>query len=131
MGLVEDIAAWRAGNGDAPTVLGSFRRSEILVPVRDDGVLTTPYGGMLWLQTFTDPGQLSRFRQTQGTPVDDILTVHGARLLDQLLPTLDDPTGIAVNAADPPHSILLPPAHPVVPHQTGTPPDTPRAPHGL
>ena len=45
--LAADLA--ETGQGDLREVVGEFRRSEVLVPVVDDSLLSVEAGGIRWL----------------------------------------------------------------------------------
>ncbi|MDI6412351.1 MULTISPECIES: hypothetical protein [Streptomyces] len=121
MELREEIAATRAGTGDPAALLGEFRRTAMLVPtVTDDRLMSAHYGGIRWIFAFTDEAALARFAQERGeAPGTEwtYVSVLGARLLDAVVPALDGPTGVAVNAADGDGSMLFPPARGIVPDE--------------
>lgn len=106
------------GQGDLRELVGEFRRSEVLVPVVDDSLLSVEAGGIRWLFAFTDDAALVRFAQSRGEAVPERVPVHGARLLDQVVPGVTKaggPVGIAVDAGSP-TGMVLPPVTGVVPH---------------
>lgn len=110
-----DLAA--TGQGDLREVVGEFRRSEVLVPVVDDSLLSVEAGGIRWLFAFTDDAALMRFAQARGEAAPERVPVHGARLLDQVVPEVtkaDAPVGIAVDAGSP-TGMVLPPVAGIVP----------------
>jgi hypothetical protein len=105
------------GQGDLREVVGEFRRSEVLVPVVDDSLLSVEAGGVRWLFAFTDDAALARFSQARGESAPEGLPIYGARLLDQVLPVVakaGDPVGIAVDAGSP-AGMVLPPVAGIVP----------------
>ena len=106
------------GQGDLREVVGEFRRSEVLVPVVDDSLLSVAAGGVRWLFAFTDDAALVRFAQARGEAVPERVPVYGARLLDQVVPEVarvaGGPVGIAVDAGSA-AGLVLPPAEGVVP----------------
>lgn len=107
-----DLAA--AGQGDLRTVVGDFRRCEVLVPVVDDTLLSVEAGGIRWLLVFTDDAALARFAEARGEAVPERVPVYGARLLDQVIPEVGGPVGIAVDAGSP-AGMVLPPVTGIVP----------------
>ncbi|MFL5993286.1 MAG: SseB family protein [Streptomyces sp.] len=111
-GLLTDLAA--VGQGNLRAVVGEFRRSEVLVPVVDGSLLSAEAGGIRWLFAFTDVAALERFAEARGEAVPERIPVHGARLLDQVIPKMDGPTGIAVDAGSP-TGLVLPPVAGIVP----------------
>ncbi|MCX4806247.1 hypothetical protein ACFWWM_05145 [Streptomyces sp. NPDC058682] len=126
MGLPEEIAAMRGGSGHSGRLLGEFRRTPLLVPLSegDDGGLMSGWqGGVRWIYAFTDEGALARFAEARGAGPGtaagarewEYLSILGARLLDAVIPTVDGPTGVAVDVADEDASMLFPPVVGIVP----------------
>ncbi|TQJ87579.1 SseB family protein [Streptomyces sp. SLBN-31] len=102
--------------GDLRRAVGRFRRSEVLVPVVDDSVLSVEAGGIRWLFAFTDDAALERFARARGEAVPERVPVFGARLLDQVIPRVGGPAGIAVDAGSP-AGMVLPPVRGIVPDE--------------
>ena len=102
--------------GDPRAVVGEFRRSEVLVAVVDDSVLSVEAGGIRWLFAFTDDAALERFARARGEAVPERVPVYGARLLDQVIPRVGGPAGIAVDAGSP-AGMVLPPVRGIVPDE--------------
>ncbi|MFJ7776246.1 hypothetical protein [Streptomyces yangpuensis] len=110
---------------DAPTAvreavierLADFRARLVLVPLDDrDGLWTAELGGLDWICAFSDEEALARFAVARGE-IDREWTyrrVVGARLLDDLVPALDFPCGVAWNAAGP-DGMAFPPMRGIVP----------------
>lgn len=118
--LTEEIRARRAGTGDPEALVGEFRRAAVLVPLVDGGLMSAAYGGVRWIFAFTDEEALARFAETRGAAPGqpwDYRSVLGARLLDAIVPAMDGPAGVAVNAADPETSMLFPPVKGIVPDE--------------
>ncbi|MET7734294.1 SseB family protein [Streptomyces sp. NPDC005402] len=107
-----DLAA--SGQGDLRALVGEFRRGEVLVPVVDGSLLSAESGGIRWLFAFTDEEALRRFAEARGEPVPERIPVYGARLLDQVVPAVGGPVGIAVDAGSP-TGFVLPPVAGIVP----------------
>ncbi|MFI1730202.1 SseB family protein [Streptomyces acidicola] len=107
-----DLAA--VGQGDLRAVVGEFRRGEVLVPVVDDGLLSVEAGGIRWLLVFSDDAALARFAEARGEAVPERVPVYGARLLDQVIPEVGGPVGIAVDAGSA-AGMVLPPVAGIVP----------------
>ncbi|MEU1481622.1 SseB family protein [Streptomyces sp. NPDC001668] len=107
-----DLAA--AGQGDLRALVGEFRRGEVLVPVVDGSLLSAEAGGVRWLFAFTDVAALERFAEARGEAPPGWVAVFGARLLDQVIPRVDGPAGIAVDAGSP-TGFVLPPVVGIVP----------------
>ncbi|GAB2584581.1 hypothetical protein GCM10027168_16680 [Streptomyces capparidis] len=120
MTLSEEIAAVRSGQADPAALVGELRRAAVLVPVTDRGMMSAWHGGIRWLYAFTDEAALARFALSRGAGGDEeweYRSVLGARLLDQVIPTLDGPVGIAVDVADPDGSMVFPPVRGIVPDE--------------
>ncbi|GAA2412951.1 hypothetical protein GCM10010420_48010 [Streptomyces glaucosporus] len=118
MELVEEIAAVRAGRGNPRTLVGEFRRTPLLVPLVDGGLMTGVFGGVRWVYGFTDEAALARFARTRDVPPGrewEYVSLLGARLTDSVIPSMDGPGGVAVNVADEDGSMLFPPARGIVP----------------
>ncbi|MFF4499344.1 SseB family protein [Streptomyces sp. NPDC001401] len=107
-----DLAA--TGQGDLRAVVGEFRRSEVLVPVMDGSLVSAEAGGIRWLFAFTDDAALARFAAARGEAVPERVAVHGALLLDQVVPEVGGPVGIAVDAGSA-AGMVLPPVTGIVP----------------
>ncbi|MGW0419793.1 SseB family protein [Streptomyces sp. NPDC003015] len=107
-----DTETLRQGNLRA--AVGEFRRSQVLVPVVDGSLLSAEAGGIRWLFAFTDLAALERFAEARGEAVPERIPVYGARLLDQVIPRVDGPAGIAVDAGSP-AGLVLPPVTGIVP----------------
>ncbi|MFC7306294.1 SseB family protein [Streptomyces monticola] len=114
----------RSGEGDLRSLVGEFRRSEVLVPVADGAVLSVAIGPVRWLFAFTGMETLDRFAAQRPEKVDEWLPVFGARLLDQVIPAIDGPVGIAVDAGSE-APMVLPPVQGIVPDAVAV--DTPAA----
>ena len=108
------VSAEALRQGNLRAVVGEFRRSEVLVPVVDGALLSAESGGIRWLFAFTDEAALERFAEARGEPVPERIPVYGARLLDQVIPRVDGPVGIAVDAGSP-TGLVLPPVTGIVP----------------
>jgi hypothetical protein len=118
MELVGEMAAMRAGRGNPHALVGEFRRTAVLVPWVDGGLMTGVFGGVRWIYAFTDEAALARFaRARQASPDQEweYAALLGARLLDVIVPELGGPAGVAVNVADEDGSMLFPPVRGIVP----------------
>ena len=107
-----DLAA--SGRGDLRAVVGEFRRSEVLVPVVDGSLVSAEAGGIRWLFVFTDDAALARFAEARGEAVPERVAAYGALLLDQVVPEVGGPVGIAVDAGSA-AGLVLPPVTGIVP----------------
>ncbi|CAL9462895.1 hypothetical protein SUDANB105_02664 [Streptomyces sp. enrichment culture] len=135
--LAERIAERRAGTGDPRALLGELRRARMLVPLDRGGLWTGHFGGVRWVFAFTGEEALARFAQSRawepGSSGDgarpwEFAELLGARLLDEIIPAMGEPAGIAVDVADPDGSMLFPPAMGIVPDEAAV--DTPGKPTG-
>ncbi|MFD0038728.1 hypothetical protein ACFVIZ_13925 [Streptomyces anulatus] len=138
--LADRIAERRAGVGDPGALVGELRRALVLVPVDGGGLWTAEFGGVRWVCGFTDEGALARFAEERAV-VDgagaverawEYATFRGARLLDEVIPAMGVPAGVAVNIADPDGAMLFPPVVGIVPNAVAVDADVPdtRAVHG-
>ncbi|PZT73663.1 MULTISPECIES: hypothetical protein [unclassified Streptomyces] len=121
--LADRIADQRAGVGDPRALLGEFRRAVVLVPLVGGGLWTAEFGGVRWVCGFTDETALARFARGRAS-VDgaeaagqswEFAELRGARLLDEIVPAMGVPAGVAVNIADPEGSMFFPPVAGIVP----------------
>ncbi|WP_374983331.1 SseB family protein [Streptomyces fradiae] len=126
MTLRDEIIAVRSGSGRPERMLGEFRRAVLLAPVEGGGLMSAEQGGVRWLYAFTDERAMARFAAARGVdPATELeyVSILGARLVDAVAPSLDGPTGVAVNVAEPEESMLFPPVHGIVPDEVAV--DTP------
>ncbi|MFF2790166.1 hypothetical protein ACFVT6_26005 [Streptomyces sp. NPDC058049] len=97
--------------------LANFRSRTVLVPLDAQGGLwTTALGGLDWICVFSDEEALGRFAEARDEAAQEwtYRRVIGARLLDELVPALDFPCGVAWNAAGP-DGVVFPPMRGIVP----------------
>lgn len=121
--LVDRIAERRAGVGDPGALVGELRRALVLVPIDRGGLWTAEFGGIRWVCGFTDEAALARFAEERAVVEGagavgrawEYATFRGARLLDEVIPAMGVPAGVAVNVADPDGSMLFPPVVGIVP----------------
>ncbi|MFI1864380.1 hypothetical protein [Streptomyces jumonjinensis] len=115
--LLARIAERRAGVGDPRELVGELRRALVLVPLDGGGLWTAEFGGVRWVCGFTDREALARFAKARGESGREweFAEVRGARLLDEVVPALGVPAGVAVNVADGAGSMLFPPVAGIVP----------------
>ncbi|MER5215564.1 hypothetical protein ABT063_34805 [Streptomyces sp. NPDC002838] len=115
--LAERIAERRRGIGDPRALVGEMRRSVLLVPVAGGGLWSARSGGVRWICGFTDEAALARFalRHSSGDQPMDYAALLGARIVDEVVPSLDEPAGLAVDIATEDGSMFFPPVVGVVP----------------
>ncbi|MDQ0843710.1 hypothetical protein [Streptomyces sp. V1I6] len=120
--LAERIAEQRAGTGDPRAMVGELRRAVVLVPHDAGGLWTAESGGVRWIVGFTDEEALARFAQARdaGNGRDtgrswEFAALLGARLLDEIVPAMGVPAGVAINVADPGGAMFFPPVVGIVP----------------
>ncbi|WP_404952374.1 hypothetical protein HFP69_17525 [Streptomyces sp. ARC12] len=139
--LTDRIAERRAGVGDPGALVGELRRALVLVPYDRGGLWTAEFGGVRWVCGFTDETALARFAEERavvegaaGTASRswEYAAFRGARLLDEVIPAMGVPAGVAVNVADPDGAMLFPPVVGIVPDAVAVDADVPdtRAVHG-
>ncbi|MFB7936117.1 SseB family protein [Streptomyces sp. NPDC056049] len=94
-----------------------MRRTVLLVPSAGAGLWSARSGGVRWICAFTDETALARFAVHHG-PGDrpmDYVALLGARIVDEIVPALDEPAGIAVDIADTDGAMFFPPVNGIVP----------------
>jgi hypothetical protein len=94
-----------------------MRRSVLLVPVADGGLWSARSGGVRWICAFTDEAALARFALLNGSgdqPME-YAALLGARIVDEIVPTLGEPAGLAVDIATEGGSMVFPPVVGIVP----------------
>ncbi|MGC5344052.1 hypothetical protein [Streptomyces sp. DT171] len=67
-------------------------------------------------------------RPTEGRRPWEYAVLRGARLLDEIVPAMGEPAGVAVNVADPDGSMLFPPVLGIVPDAVAVDTDVPSEP---
>ncbi|MFF0196674.1 hypothetical protein ACFYT5_27620 [Streptomyces anulatus] len=139
--LTDRIAERRAGVGDPGALVGELRRALVLVPYDRGGLWTAEFGGVRWVCGFTDEAALARFAEERAVVEGaagaasrswEYAAFRGARLLDEVIPAIGVPAGVAVNVADPDGAMLFPPVVGIVPDAVAVDADVPdtRAVHG-
>ncbi|ANS66950.1 hypothetical protein SLINC_4726 [Streptomyces lincolnensis] len=115
--LAERIAEQRRGAGDPRALIGEMRRSVLLVPTAGGGLWSARSGGVRWICGFTDETALARFalHHAPGDRPMDYAALLGARIVDEVVPSLDEPAGLAVDIATEDGSMFFPPVVGVVP----------------
>lgn len=117
MSLADEVAAVHAGQPDPAALVGEFRRTHVLIPTVDDTFLSSEMDGIRWLYAFSDEDALSRFALSRGSEPGtewQYVTVAGARVLDVLIPAIEGPTGVALDAGSE-QGALFPPVSGIVP----------------
>ncbi|MFC9915844.1 hypothetical protein [Streptomyces sp. NPDC059862] len=125
--LAERIAERRAGVGDPRALVGEMRRSILLVPTPDGGLWSARSGGVRWICGFTDETALARFalRHGPGDRPMDYAALLGARIMDEVVPSLGEPAGLAVDIASEDGSMFFPPVTGIVPDGVAVDTDVP------
>ncbi|MEU3252692.1 SseB family protein [Streptomyces sp. NPDC006997] len=115
--LAERIAERRAGVGDPRALVGEMRRAVLLVPVVGGGLWSAHEGGVRWVCAFTDEAALARFavRHGPGDRPMEYAALRGARIVDEIVPSLGEPAGLAVDIATEDGSMFFPPVTGIVP----------------
>ncbi|MEU3185126.1 SseB family protein [Streptomyces sp. NPDC006923] len=116
--LAERIAERRSGGDDPRALVGEMRRSVLLVPVTDGGLWSVRSGGVRWICGFTGEAALARFAVHHTSPDQpmDYAALLGARIVDEIVPTLGEPAGLAVDVATEEGSMFFPPVVGIVPN---------------
>ncbi|MET7684038.1 hypothetical protein [Streptomyces sp. NPDC005423] len=115
--LAERIAERRQGGHDPRALVGEMRRSLLLVPVADGGLWSVRSGGVRWICGFTDEVALARFALHRGLGERqwEYAALLGARIVDEIVPTLGEPAGLAVDIATEYGAMFFPPVAGIVP----------------
>jgi hypothetical protein len=100
-------------------LVGELRRATVLVPLDRGRLWTGHSGGVRWIYAFTGEDSLGRFAQARGEGgrTWEYAALLGARLLDEVVPAMGEPAGIAVDVADTGGAMLFPPVVGIVPEQ--------------
>lgn len=117
--LAERIAERRRGDDDPRALVGEMRRSVLLVPVADGGLWSVRSGGVRWICGFTDEEALARFavHHAPGDRPADYAALLGARIVDEIVPGLGEPAGLAVDIATEDGAMFFPPVTGIVPDE--------------
>ncbi|MFF3576354.1 SseB family protein [Streptomyces mirabilis] len=117
MKLVERIAERRRADGDPRALVGEMRRSVLLVPVADGGLWSVRSGGVRWICGFTGEAALARFvlQHAPGDQPMEYAALLGARIVDEIVPALGEPAGLAVDIATEDGAMFFPPVVGIVP----------------
>ncbi|MFJ6750825.1 SseB family protein [Streptomyces sp. NPDC091266] len=119
MSLAEEVAAVHEGRADPAALVGEFRRTHVLMPLTNDAFMSAELNGIRWLYAFTDEESLSRFARVRGGDPGaewQYMTMAGARVLDVLIPAIEGPTGVALDAGSE-QGMLFPPVTGIVPDE--------------
>jgi hypothetical protein len=104
-----------------------MRRSVLLVPTSGGGLWSARSGGVRWICGFTDETALARFALHHG-PGDrpmEYAALLGARIVDEVVPSLGEPAGLAVDIASGEGSMFFPPVTGIVPDGSAVDGDLP------
>ncbi|MEU2247330.1 SseB family protein [Streptomyces sp. NPDC019224] len=115
--LAERVAERRNGAGDPRALVGEMRRAVLLVPMAGDRLWSARLGGVRWIHGFTDEAALARFARhhAPGDRPMDYAALLGARIVDEILPALGEPAGLAVDVATEDGAMFFPPVVGIVP----------------
>ncbi|WP_018536582.1 MULTISPECIES: SseB family protein [unclassified Streptomyces] len=117
MPLADEVVAFHEGRPNPAALIGEFRRTVVILPIADEAFLATDLDGIRWLYAFSDEDSLSRFAAGRGSdPATEwqYATVTGARILDVLIPAVEGPAGVALDAGSA-QGMLFPPVSGIVP----------------
>ncbi|MCM2425800.1 hypothetical protein LNW73_07990 [Streptomyces sp. RKAG337] len=106
------------GEGNPIALVDAFRRTAVLVPVNGGGLWSVAMGGVRWIYGFSGEVALARFALTQETSeLSDweYMTVLGARLLDVVIPAVQEPAGVALDVGSD-RPMIFPPVMGIVPN---------------
>lgn len=100
--LRSEIELVRGGVGNADGLRRSLRDSVLYVlRYGEDQLIAADQGGIRWIYAFTSERELAMFATGRGgaDAEVDYLTVRGDRLLEDALPSLGVPAGVAIDVA--------------------------------
>ncbi|MFD5737223.1 SseB family protein [Streptomyces sioyaensis] len=116
MSLADEVAAVHAGHPDPAALVGEFRRTSVLVPVVNESLMSAEMTGIRWLYAFSDERELARFAVSRGAdPETELHYVRtaGARLLDVVIPAIEGPAGVVLDAGSA-QAMVFPPVSGIV-----------------
>jgi hypothetical protein len=117
--FAELVAERRAGAGDLRELVSGVRQALLLVPLEGGGLWTARLGGVRWICGFTGETALARFAARRG-PGDrpwEYAALLGARILDEVIPAMGEPAGLAVDVASDGGAVFFPPVTGIVPDE--------------
>jgi hypothetical protein len=93
-----------------------MRRSVLLVPVAGGGLWSARSGGVRWICGFTNEAALARFalHHAPGGQSMEYAALLGARIVDEIVPSLGEPAGLAVDIASEEGAMFFPPVTGIV-----------------
>ncbi|MER0480416.1 SseB family protein [Streptomyces sp. Edi2] len=117
MSLTDEVAAAHAGHPNPAALVGELRRTSVLVPLVNDSLMSAELTGIRWLYAFSDEEELAHFAASRGagpeTELPYVRTV-GARLLDVVIPAIEGPAGVVLDAGSE-QVMVFPPVSGIVP----------------
>ncbi|MFF2805728.1 SseB family protein [Streptomyces sp. NPDC058000] len=117
MPLADEVAAFHEARPNPAALVGEFRRAVVMLPMVNDAILAADMDGIRWLYAFSGEDALSRFAAGRGSESAtewQYVTVSGARILDVLIPAIEGPAGVALDAGSA-EGMLFPPVSGIVP----------------
>ncbi|MFF3747442.1 SseB family protein [Streptomyces kronopolitis] len=117
MSLADEVAAAHAGHPNSAALVGELRRTSVCVPLVNDSLMSAELTGIRWLYAFSDEQELARFAESRGADADAELSyvrTVGARLLDVVIPAIEGPAGVVLDAGSA-QAMVFPPVSGIVP----------------
>lgn len=117
MSLADEVAAAHAGEPNPAALVGEFRRTPVLIPLVNDSLMSAELSGICWLYAFSDEQELARFAVSRGAAPETELSYAravGARLLDVVIPAIEGPAGVVLDAGSE-QGMVFPPVSGIVP----------------
>src|SRR5690606_8359219 len=117
--LAERIAEQRAGLGDPRALVGEMRRSWRVVVWWEGGLWSAHAGGVRWVCLCADEADQARFAEQRGITERalDYAALLGAQIVDEIVPGLGEPAGLAVDIPTEDGSMFFPPVTGIVPDE--------------
>lgn len=113
--MSSDSAGTQRDRYEHKALLGESRRRLVLVPLLHGGLMSAEQAGLRWICAFTSRETLAAFAVGRGVDGEwDFQALYGARLLDEVIPSLGFWCGIAVDVGSE-GGQLLPPVGGIVP----------------
>lgn len=116
--FTDEVRAYVAGYGRPGSLLAALRTAELCVPLDAAGrYFTSVVDGLPWMIAFTTPQGLHAYAELTGRDADLVryVEITGAILIDTVLDTAPEPTGLLVDPQTG-QAMTFPPVRAFTPH---------------